>query len=147
MEITRFAGKYAFLDNFYECKVTFEGVEYPTTENAFQAAKAFEPEEKKWIKHLFAKVDPGTAKGLGQSIVLRKDWETVKYEIMYELVRQKFQQPFFKTLLDMTEDWDLIEGNTWNDRCWGVCDGTGENHLGKILMRIREENREGENEQ
>ena len=33
----------------------------------------------------------------------------------------------------------LIEGNEWGDTFWGTCDGIGENHLGKILMRIRNE--------
>ena len=33
----------------------------------------------------------------------------------------------------------LEEGNTWGDRVWGVCQGQGENRLGKILMKVREE--------
>jgi len=28
-------------------------------------------------------------------------------------------------------------GNHWGDRYWGVCDGKGENNLGKIQMGIR----------
>jgi predicted NAD-dependent protein-ADP-ribosyltransferase YbiA (DUF1768 family) len=31
------------------------------------------------------------------------------------------------------------EGNTWNDRFWGVCRGSGLNHLGRILMEVRAE--------
>lgn len=31
------------------------------------------------------------------------------------------------------------EGNTWGDKFWGVCDGEGENHLGKLLMEVRAE--------
>ena len=31
------------------------------------------------------------------------------------------------------------EGNDWNDTFWGQCDGVGLNHLGKLLMRVREE--------
>ena len=31
----------------------------------------------------------------------------------------------------------LIEGNTWNDTYWGICNGKGENNLGLILMNIR----------
>lgn len=34
--------------------------------------------------------------------------------------------------------------NTWGDKVWGVCNGEGENRLGKILMRIRSEIREEE---
>ena len=38
-----------------------------------------------------------------------------------------------------TGDAILIEGNTWGDTYWGVCDGVGENRLGKLLMEVREE--------
>ena len=31
----------------------------------------------------------------------------------------------------------LEETNHWKDRYWGVCDGKGENNLGKILMSVR----------
>ncbi len=34
---------------------------------------------------------------------------------------------------------ELIEGNHWNDTFWGICNGNGENNLGKILMKIRHE--------
>lgn len=34
---------------------------------------------------------------------------------------------------------ELIEGNYWHDTYWGVCEGVGENHLGKLLMEIRNE--------
>jgi predicted NAD-dependent protein-ADP-ribosyltransferase YbiA (DUF1768 family) len=33
---------------------------------------------------------------------------------------------------------ELIEGNWWGDTYWGVCNGVGENHLGKLLMKIRD---------
>jgi predicted NAD-dependent protein-ADP-ribosyltransferase YbiA (DUF1768 family) len=36
-----------------------------------------------------------------------------------------------------TGDAELIEGNTWGDRYWGVVDGTGENRLDKHLMQRR----------
>jgi predicted NAD-dependent protein-ADP-ribosyltransferase YbiA (DUF1768 family) len=38
-----------------------------------------------------------------------------------------------------TGDQELIEGNWWGDVIWGVCNGKGENHLGKILMEVRKE--------
>jgi hypothetical protein len=36
----------------------------------------------------------------------------------------------------------LVEGNTWNDRYWGVCRGVGQNKLGHLLMKLREEYKE-----
>jgi predicted NAD-dependent protein-ADP-ribosyltransferase YbiA (DUF1768 family) len=58
---------------------------------------------------------------------------------MEELVRRKFADPELAEKLLATGDEELVEGNTWNDRFWGVCRGEGRNELGKILMRVRAE--------
>ncbi len=59
---------------------------------------------------------------------------------MYEIVKNKFtQNPTLAKLLVDTNDKVIIEGNTWGDIYWGMCKGKGENHLGKILMKVREE--------
>ena len=70
--------------------------------------------------------------------MLRSDWEDVKFDVMKEIVILKFINPNLKEKLLATKDAELIEGNTWNDRCWGVCDGVGQNNLGRILMEVRE---------
>ena len=84
---------------------------------------------------------PGKAKGVGRRVALRPDWEEVKAEIMYEIVLSKFtQHPELAEKLLETGDKTLVEGNSWNDTCWGVNlqTGQGENRLGVILMRVRE---------
>ena len=59
---------------------------------------------------------------------------------MYELCYQKFSEnEVLKDKLLETGDAILIEGNRYHDTYWGMVDGVGENKLGKILMRIREE--------
>ena len=59
---------------------------------------------------------------------------------MHDIVYAKFSQnPILRQKLINTQDMILIENNTWNDTFWGVCNGVGENHLGKILMEVREE--------
>ena len=59
---------------------------------------------------------------------------------MLNVVRAKFDQhPDLAQKLLETGDEELVEGNTWGDRYWGVCGGKGKNMLGKILMRVREE--------
>ena len=71
---------------------------------------------------------------------LRDDWEAVKIQIMYQIVYAKFSQnPLLKQKLLDTGDAYLQEGNTWYDTFWGVCNGVGQNNLGYILMRVREE--------
>ena len=60
---------------------------------------------------------------------------------MKELLWLKFggREPFLTQALLLTEDAEIIEDNTWEDRFWGVCNGIGDNHLGKLIMQIREE--------
>ena len=68
---------------------------------------------------------------------MRADWNDIKLDIMKRLNEQKFMIPDLRRKLCDTYPHDLIEGNTWGDTFWGVCDGKGSNHLGKILMAIR----------
>lgn len=134
MAITSFSGKYEFLSNFYYSPVTYEGITYPTVEHAFQAAKTFDVTERRRISEMKT---PGMAKRAGRRVLLRKDWEAVKFDIMKTLVTQKFEDEKLKQLLLDTGDEELVEGNTWHDTCWGVCNGVGQNNLGKILMSVR----------
>ena len=93
-------------------------------------------------KQIFTECRPSKAKSKGHQVQLRPDWEDVKVGIMEEIVRAKFRQnPILASWLLATGDRKLIEGNTWHDVCWGVDAKTceGENHLGKILMKIRDE--------
>jgi ribA/ribD-fused uncharacterized protein len=134
--INEFRGKYYFLSNFYNATVTWDGITYQNNEAAFQSAKVLD----KSVREKFSTLDPSSAKRKGRHVQLRHDWEKVKYDIMYEICKAKFEQhPDLKEQLLATGDAYLEEGNTWNDRCWGVCNGVGENNLGKILMRIRDE--------
>jgi ribA/ribD-fused uncharacterized protein len=140
---TRFRDELAFLSNFYPVKVQFEGAAYPNVEAAFQAAKCAEVKEREKFRTL-----PGVeAKALGRQIAMRRDWESVKLKVLYELVKGKFENDAeLKQLLLDTGDKLLVEGNTWHDNFYGdcicgrpSCAKTGKNHLGQILMRVREE--------
>ena len=130
--------RYAFLSNFYEASVTYEGLTYGSNEAAFQAQKCVTEEEK----IPFTKIPPSKSKSMGRRVQLRPDWEQVKVGIMEEIVRAKFtQHPELAAQLLATGDKVLVEGNRWGDKFWGVDNrtGQGENHLGKILMKVRKE--------
>lgn len=132
--IDKFEGEYFFLSNFYESPVMYDGLVYNNNEAAFQAQK------NKSRSKEFCNLTASEAKRLGRRVNLRTDWETIKIDIMRDIVRCKFyQNPQLKTLLLATDDHILVEGNWWNDTFWGVCKGEGQNHLGKILMQIRKE--------
>jgi N-glycosidase YbiA len=132
--IGQFNGYYSFLSNFHYQPVHYDGITYPTSEHAFQAAKSLDSRERARIADC---ATPGIAKRAGRMLALRPDWEAVKLQIMEEIVRIKFENPNLASLLKATDNEELVEGNTWNDTFWGVCKGRGSNHLGKILMRIR----------
>ncbi len=136
--IDSFSGEYRFLSNFYQAEVEFEGMMYPSTEHAYQAAKTLDLKSRA----MFQGGTAGQAKRLGQVIILRDDWtnDNVKISVMYAVLLDKFtrHQDLRKQLIATSPN-ELIEGNTWNDTFWGVCDGKGKNHLGKLLMSIRQE--------
>ena len=134
-KIDRFSGEYAFLSNFYPSSVTDYIYTYPTVEHAYVAFKTIDVGLKKKISEIPL---PGQAKKFGRKLQLRADWENIKVPVMILLLEQKFSIPELRQKLIETDGMELIEGNTWGDRFWGVCNGKGENMLGNILMNIRE---------
>lgn len=134
MKITSFQGEWRFLSNFWPCEVTLDGMDFPSVEHAYMAAKTTDMNLRSIVQML---PDAAQAKRWGRTIKLRADWDQVKLQIMTDLVRQKFSTSPLKDKLLATGDAELIEGNTWNDRFWGVCNGRGLNHLGRILMDVR----------
>lgn len=130
-----FDGEYRFLSNFYPAEVEYEGLTFPSVEHAYQAAKTLDIE----VRKQFLNITPGQAKRLGKQVKSRDDWDSVKVSIMHELVGKKFKIKQLRDELLATGNRYLIEGNTWGDTFWGVCNGVGKNMLGIILMEIRNE--------
>ena len=137
MEVIReFIDAYAFLSNFYHSPVKYRNLIYLNAEAAFQAQK----ESCEKDKEQYTSMNPAQAKLAGRNCNLREDWEEIKEQTMYEIVKAKFtQNEALARLLLATGDAYLEEGNWWHDTTWGVCNGVGQNKLGKILMRVREE--------
>lgn len=138
MIISEFRGEYQFLSNFSSSPISFGGGRVaPTVEHAFQALKTRDLATQLQILEAHS---PTHAKGLGRNVQLRADWEAVKLPIMRGLLALKFAPGGDLHLkLRATGVAVLIEGNTWGDRFWGVCDGAGQNWLGHLLMARRAE--------
>lgn len=134
--IDRFDGEYAFLSNYSASPFRIDYVLFPTMEHYFQANKA---DNRNDYLHIAYAPTPGEAKRLGRKIRLRSDWEEIKDKVMLTGLRKKFADPELRSLLLATGDEELIEGNYWGDTYWGVCNGVGQNKLGKLLMQVREE--------
>jgi len=126
---------YQFLSNMTFAWVDLDEWSYPSVEHAYQAAKTLDTKERKII---FNMKSPYDVKKYSKTLTLRKDWDEVKLKVMEDLLRQKFTKnsEHGQKLLD-TGDAHIEETNWWGDTFWGVCKGKGENHLGKLLMKIR----------
>lgn len=128
-----------FLSNYSPSKFKINNVEFLNVEQFFAYSKCINEEDQQLILSLSR---PSDIKKAGRRIKLRPDWEKIKLDIMYVGVYNKFAQNdnLKKKLLD-TGDMLLEERNNWNDTYWGVdyYTGKGQNHLGKILMRVRTE--------
>lgn len=136
--IVEFKGKYRFLSNFWPAEVRLDGVVYPTVEHAYQAAKTRRPE---WREKIRQCATPGQAKRMGSKVPIRPEWDAVKVAVMKDLLEQKFSRLDLYHSLLATGYEELVEQNTWGDRFWGVCNGTGQNRLGLLLMEIRTQSR------
>jgi ribA/ribD-fused uncharacterized protein len=137
-EIFAFTDSYEFLSNFYPWFVQFEGQSYPTAEHAYQAAKFRDPKDRQLIAQC---TTPGRAKKAAHAMTWRADptFPERKLEVMEVVLRDKFMpRSRMADKLIATIPCQLIEGNNHGDRYWGVCKGAGFNHLGKILMTIRD---------
>lgn len=140
-EITSFSGRYRWLSNFFPCVCVYEGMVYPSSEHAYQAAKF--PQGHIARDRIASMATPGETKKFANTFkhAWSRDFHDRKLTIMLDVLRSKFlmNRDLHDKLLALANPAvELIEGNTWGDRYWGVCDGQGENHLGKLLMRVRE---------
>lgn len=137
-----FRGKYSFLSNFYSSVIVYDNIKASTVEHHYQALKTLDEGERGFIYSLET---PGMAKRAGSRVSMRADWNSIKYSLMYELTLLKYSQnDDLLKLLIATGDKKIIEENYWHDTYWGVCSCdshfySGNNNLGKIIMKVRDE--------
>lgn len=138
--IKQFKGQYAFLSNMFETKVTYMGIVYNSSENLYQAFKTCELAEREMLAH----VTPYESKAYWKGTKIRNpDFMALRLWYMEEALRAKFEgNRALRKMLIATGDAEIVEGNWWNDTFWGINDGgegVGSNHLGQLLMKLREE--------
>lgn len=138
----RSSDDYGEFSNFSRHRLHLDGKTWPTSEHYFQAQKFLEASHREEIRRA---ATPMLAAQMGRDRrrPLRRDWESVKDDVMLVAVRAKFSQHAELTeLLLSTGDAPLVE-HTGNDSYWGDGgDGRGRNRLGQILMQVREELRQ-----
>jgi len=135
----RVGDEYGEFSNFSPHPISLSGKRWPTSEHYFQAQKF---DDAAYVERIRKAHSPMEAANLGRDRKqkLRRDWESVKVEVMRTALRAKFtQHADLAALLLSTGDAKLIE-HTHNDRYWADGgDGSGKNWLGRLLMELREE--------
>lgn len=143
-EVKGFFGDFRFLSNFWPATVVLDGNTYSSVETAYQSAKF--PVE---LRIPFLNCTPRCSIIIADSSdgkFPEEEWCARKIDVMEGLLIQKFDpqmNPDNHRLLISTGEKYLEETNYWEDIFWGVYKksredpGIGENHLGKLLMKIR----------
>jgi hypothetical protein len=138
-EIRGFFGSYEWLSNTHRADVFYFGMRFPSAENAYQAAKVFPGERRR-----FQVCSPFEAMKLGDELppVDPLSWHDRKVEVMRTILFSKFHEnrELTRKLL-ATGSAYLEERNWWRDIFWGydVNLKAGENHMGRLLMSVRDE--------
>jgi ribA/ribD-fused uncharacterized protein len=137
-------GEFGCFSNFSRHSIHLKGKRWPTSEHYFQAQKFVGAPDEEEIRRT-AKPMIAASMGRDRKRPLRRDWESVKEEVMLEALRAKFtQHEDLRAILLGTGDAVLVE-HTANDCYWGDGgDGRGKNRLGQLLMKVRKELRGGE---
>jgi ribA/ribD-fused uncharacterized protein len=134
-KISKFSGKYAFLADDFPCEIEFEGDKYPSVLHAFCASKTDNKERRAQIAKM---TDEKEMKQFSNQETLGWKWTRKKLKIKYEMLLQKFTANSDLGLkLLQTADAELVATYGYFDRYWGVYKGQGENHSGKLLMKLR----------
>lgn len=136
IKIPHYESSYFLFSNFSPHRLVYKGVEYPTLEHAFQAQKFTDEEIRKKIREA---PSPLMAYQIGRSSNgVREDWSDIKLDVMQELLKEKvLQHEEVRKALIETSNEEIIEENP-NDDFWGNGkDGTGENQMGKLLIKVR----------
>ena len=142
MDIKGFTGEYRWLSNFWPSPFEFNNYAWPTVEHAYVAHKAH-PAKLKRTYSMVIEMTAGQAKRYGRTIDIRPDFDMIKLYLMQSLTWKKYQNndQLLKRLMDTTGI--IEETNDWGDTFWGVCNGEGSNHLGRIIMGVRDYYRHG----
>lgn len=126
---------------------TYQGIVYKTSENFYQAMKM--PKDRSDLRAEISAMGPYQAKKAirdKKKYPWRADWtKELSLKVMEFILKVKFAAGTnWEEKLLATENQEIIEVNNWHDQFWGNCicpecsPSDGQNHLGKILMKIRE---------
>ncbi len=136
---------YGCFSNFSRHGFARDGYDWATAEHYYQAQKFINTGHSYLYDQIVQARTPGEAAQIGRNPQhpLRSDWDQVKLGVMYTAIQAKFlAHGDIRTTLLGTGDEYLVEDSPV-DSFWGCgSDRQGLNHLGRLLMQLRQELRQ-----
>lgn len=143
-EIFWFSGPFDVFNNWSAHRIEIWDMRFPTVEHAFHYAK-FYLNHPRIANEVLNSSSPWAAKRIADKHAdkRRDDWFDVSIQIMTDLIRAKANQnEDVKKILLSTGNKIIIEHNPWNSFWGSGKDKKGQNHVGRILMKVRDELRD-----
>ncbi len=132
---------YGCFSNFSPHSIDLAGENWATVEHYYQAQKFLGTKFEDLMVQIRSAPTPEIAAQIGRKLEHQphSDWDRRKLEVMYRAVSQKFTTHLsIQQILIETEDAEIIEDSP-RDYFWGCgIEGNGTNHLGRILMEVRD---------
>ncbi len=132
-------GELGYLANYSQHGFTKDGVYYKTVEHYYQAMKFPEGEIR---DRIIAADTPKEASNIGRdrNNIRIENFKNVKNQVMFDGILEKFRQnrDIAYKLIE-TRNKEIVEA-TVDEYYWGIGkDKTGENNIGKIIVKVREQ--------
>lgn len=139
-DINTYITKIFPLENFSAFGIEMEGIYFKTGEHAFQFLKF---KNKKICEEIINCNSPYDARMLGRKYKSERipNWNEIKYDYLEKVFKLKVEQnQLVKDVLLATKDYLICEYCEDEDTEWGLDkNGNGENKLGKVWMKVRDE--------
>ena len=140
MTITFYTPEFYVFNNFSAHAIEFEGKLYPTCEHAYQSAKCTDAEGKEAIRNARSPLEAKRLANETYKSARDPHWSSKKVAVVEEVLRAKLaQHREAQEALRKSGDEEIVEDSP-TDYFWGLgAEGTGQNMLGRLWMKIRAE--------
>jgi ribA/ribD-fused uncharacterized protein len=140
MAVRFYTPRFYVFNNFSAHAIEFRGKLYPTCEHAYQAAKCTDPQGQEAIRNARSPLEAKRLANETYKAARDPDWGNKKVAIVEEILRAKLaQHPEAQDALKESGSEEIVEDSP-TDYFWGEgADGSGQNVLGKLWMKLRDE--------
>jgi N-glycosidase YbiA len=140
MAIKFYTPKFYVFNNFSAHAIELGGQLYPTCEHAYQAAKCTDPIGQEAIRNARSPLEAKRLANETYKAARDPDWGNKKVAVVEAILRAKLaQHAEAQDALRESGDDEIVEDSP-TDHFWGTgADGSGQNMLGKLWMKLRDE--------